>query len=302
MKLISILFILTSLLPACIMKEFQPVYERSVTAANYPSGSTVSYLENKFYVMGDDAAEILILGTDLKETGRIAIFPMGEQPRLPKASKADIEASVVINRDQKQLILFLGSGSVSPHRDSTFLLDPVSGEVTRLDSKSFFDELRENAREVNVEAAAMVDKDMVIGLRGNSTYPDNYIVVAGFDGMGLSYKRKILLSTPLGEAGISGMDYDDKEDILFITFSSEDTPNAYDDGQIGESYLAMVRYARSALIEDRLSISSVIKLSELSADLLHQKVESVSLMKDQRKLLLVADDDQGNTRLFIIKY
>ncbi len=302
MKLISILAILASLFSACDMKEVTPVYESSKVLNNYPSGSTICYLGDRFFIMGDDASEIMVLDDNMEEVERIKIFPGGEQMRLPKNSKADVESSVVIDYNGKPAVLFLGSGSYSPHRDSLFLLQYESKKVERIDAKVFFDKLRLDIPDLNIEAAAMLDQDLLLGLRANKTYPDNYLAVTGFNGLTFKLKRKILIQLPFSDAGISGMDYDTSEDILFITFSSEETSNSYDDGQIGESYLAFITNAAQALEQDRLVLTEIVTLSDLSPEFADQKIESVALTKDARRLLLVADDDKGNTKLFTLRY
>ncbi len=298
----SVLIILFSLLLACDMKEFKPVYEGSRVMESYPSGSTISRINEKFYVMGDDSAEILVLNENMEETGRILIFPKGEKLRLPKDSKADIEASVVINEESKPAVLFLGSGSLSPHRDSSFLLYPELNQVVRIDTKIFFDELRLQVNDLNIEAAAMLNGELLLGLRANTTYPENSIAIAEKREQSFSFKRRVLIESSLRNAGISGMDYDKEEDILFLTFSSEDTSNAYDDGQIGESYLAFLPNAKEALKQEKLILSNIIELSSLSSEFRNQKIESVSLTSEDRKLMLVADDDQGNTKIFTVRY
>lgn len=252
--------------------------------------------------MGDDAAEVLVLDDSMKERERIRIFPQGEQMRLPKDSKADVESSVVIDHNGKPSVLFLGSGSHSPYRDSAFLLEHELKQVQRIDTKTFFDRLRLEVKDLNIEAATMLDHELLFGLRGNTTYPDNYVVVADYTGLTFKFKRKVLIQSSLQDAGISGMDYDEKDDILFITFSSEDTSNSYDDGQIGESYLGFIANAKQALKQDKLIITELVKLSELSLEFIDQKIESVSLTKEPRKLMLVADDDNGNTKIFTLRY
>lgn len=117
------------------MKDLNPVYEHSIVAENYPSGSTISRINDMYYIMGDDAAEILVLNKKLEEIDRVEIFSKGEELRLPKTSKADVESSVVLVRQSKPAVLFLGSGSLSPHRDSTFIFDPELKKVTRIDTK-----------------------------------------------------------------------------------------------------------------------------------------------------------------------
>ena len=302
MKLITILLFLASLLSACDMRGLNPIYEASKVAENYPSGSTICQLNDKFYVMGDDSAEILVLNQDMEETGRIEIFTKGDEMRLPKDTKADVESSVAVNYQGKSAVLFLGSGSFSPHRDSIFLMDPELKQVTRIDSQKFYDSLRLEVNELNIEAAAMIDEELLLGLRANTSHPENYIAIAEIKELTFTFKRKILIQSSFENAGISGMDYHQDDDILFITFSSEDTSNAYDDGQIGESYLALVTDARSALKQQKLMLNRVVKLSDLSPEFRDQKIESVSLMNGHRKLMLVADDDKGQTKIFTIKY
>ena len=283
---------------SCNMKVPSFNYMGQKNQANYPSGSTVSYLDDHFYIMGDDASELLILNGELKETGRIPLFPQGEDKRIDKAVKADIESSAVINRNGKKLLLLLGSGSVSPHRDSAFLVDPQTKHIQRLDLESFYDQLRKDFKQLNIEGAALVGDELVLGIRANRTYPDNYLVVASSDVFSLRFKRKILIKLPVGGAGISGLDFDHRRDILFITFSTEDTPNAYEDGVAGDSYLAVIPDITRQLGQKELEIHSVTKLTDLNSDFFRQKIESVALTDEKDQLLLVADDDKGNTTLF----
>lgn len=287
---------------ACSMKDPNPIYIHCKIQDNYPSGSTISYLGGRFYIMGDDASEILILNELLEEKERVQIFPKGENIRTPKLIKADIEASLTMNHNGRGSILFLGSGSLTPHRDSAFLFDPQNKGFERIDFTKFYDELRTNFKQLNIEAATMIGGDFALGIRGNGSYPDNYIVLASSDIFSPEFKRKILVRLPVEHAGISGMDYDKQHDHLFITFSSESTFNAFDDGKIGESYLAIISEATQKLQNRELTINSLTKLTDLSADFKYQKIESVSLINGKRELLLVADDDRGNTKLFTLGF
>lgn len=284
------------------MKSSNPVYLSHKSADNYPSGSTVCFMGDLFYVMGDDATDILVLNDKLEELERIPLFPKAGTARIPKPLKADLESSVVIRQNGTQCILFLGSGSVSPYRDSAYLFVPETKNIRRIDFSGFYDQLRKQFAELNIEAAAMLGDELILGIRGNRTNPDNYIVLANPGKLPPEFKRKVLVKLPVEYAGISGMDYDGEQDILFITLSSESTPNAYDDGQIGESYLAIIQDARKQIQENELNISSLTKLSDLSPELGFQKIESVTQTGDKRQLLLVADNDLGNTDLFRIGF
>ena len=284
------------------MKDSDPLYLIHKSELDYPSGSTICFMNDLFYIMGDDASEILILNDKLVEVERVPLFPKDENIRIPKATKADIEASVVIRQNGIDCILFLGSGSVSPHRDYAYLFEPESKNIRRIDFSDFYDQLRNQFAHLNIEAATMLGKSLALGIRANRSNPDNYIALAIPGKLSPEFQRKVLLKLPVEHTGISGMDYDGERDILFITFSSENTSNSYDDGEIGESYLAIIQEAADQIQKSELYISSLTKLSELGPELKFQKVEAVSLTRDHRQLLMVADNDQGNTNLFRIGF
>ena len=284
------------------MKVSDPLYLIHKTELDYPSGSTICFMNDLFYIMGDDASEILILNDKLVEVERVPLFPKNENIRIPKATKADIEASVVIRQNGIDCILFLGSGSVSPHRDYAYLFEPESKNIRRIDFSDFYDQLRNQFAHLNIEAATMLGKSLALGIRANRSNPDNYIALAIPGKFTPEFQRKVLLKLPVEHTGISGMDYDGDRDILFITFSSENTSNSYDDGEIGESYLAIIQEAADQIQKSELYISSLIKLSDLGPEFKFQKVEAVSLTGDNRQLLMVADNDQGNTNLFRIGF
>ena len=297
-----VLYLISSLVLSCSMKEINLIYIDSKIQQNYPSGSTITYLNNHFYIMGDDASEMFVLNEDLKSKPSIPVFEKGENLRTPKATKADIESSYTAQIDGKELIVLLGSGSLTPHRDTAYVVNPEDSKVVRIDYSTFYNQLRKTFPLLNIEAATIIGDELALGIRANTSFPDNYIALASSNLQLPVFKRKILLELPVENTGISGMDYDEKNDILFVTFSSEATANNYEDGQVGESYLAIVLAAQGQLKSDVLKIKCLYKLSDLSIDFSYQKIESVSLVKGKRELLLVADDDLGETKLFRMKF
>lgn len=299
--ILSALFI-TTILSACKMNNKSPElsYEGSRYLEYYPSGSAISLMDGKFYLMGDDASDLMVLDSNLKEIQRIQLFSQKTAGRISKTVKADIEASLTLK--DRSGILFFGSGSVSPYRDSAFLVDPLNNNIQRLDLKPFYTQLRTQVDDLNIEAATLIGEEIVIGLRGNNTHPENYIIMAGSNISNLEFKGKIKLELPVTNIGISGMDYNLEKDLLFITFSTEDTSNSFDDGEIGDSYLALVYRVSTRIDQSELIIDSLIKLKDLSPDFRAQKVESVVFESKKHRLLLIADDDKGHTRLFTLKF
>src|SRR5688572_10775154 len=79
---------------------------------DYPSASSIEFVDRKLYLMGDDATYLLVLDTNLNILDSIPLLSHPET-RIPKETKPDLEASVV---NTENLFLF-GSGSLSPYRN-----------------------------------------------------------------------------------------------------------------------------------------------------------------------------------------
>jgi hypothetical protein len=97
------------------------------------------------------------------------------------------------------------------------------------------------------------------------------------------------------------MAYLEKEDVLLLTFSVEETANAYDDGQTGDSFLALVRNISTKTAEDRLTVDEWMPLTETDACFNKIKIESVAAGEDGT-LFLAADNDDGRTLLYSMRY
>lgn len=261
----------------------------------FPSGSAITYFEERLYLAGDDATEVVVLDTSLGEVERFQIFAGERGARIPKPVKADLESSAVITVGGKKQIWFLGSGSVSPHRDSVFALDPYQKTISPVLFDRFFHELDGQLRQTNIEAAAVVGDQLVVGARGNARHPDNYLLSVDPASGAILVKSKIRLSK---QVGISGMDYDETEDRLFLTFSSEETASSYDDGEIGNSFLAILDNGASVLKGGETNIPDLIDLSSISPEFSKEKIEGVAYLRESNQLILLSDDDQGGTRIF----
>lgn len=272
---------------------------------NYPSGSTISYYNNQLYLMGDDAASMLILDKNFDTQEEIKFFS-SDTPRIKKIEKADIESSEWILENDKAKLWLFGSGSLSPQRDSAFRFDPTTKGVERIELGSIYRKLRNSLiPELNIEAAAKVKEIFLLGSRGNLTHPQNYLIQASSNHLPPeSFARITLLNLPNG-AGISGMSYIGQQDILLITSSIENTFNAFEDGEIGGSYLGIVYDVSAKLAGEEIKPDEWINLATLHPDFTLQKIESVCTYENEEPgsvtAILVSDDDKGGTRLFRLK-
>src|SRR3569832_2353379 len=70
---------------------------------HYPSASGVEYFNDRYYVIGDDANDLLVLDSNLTPSDSIRLYSFAEK-RIPKAIKADLENNT-ITADKKILLL-----------------------------------------------------------------------------------------------------------------------------------------------------------------------------------------------------
>jgi hypothetical protein len=86
--------------------------------------------------------------------------------------------------------------------------------------------------------------------------------------------------------------------------SSEATNNAYDDGVIGDSYIGWVNGINQKLQQPDIMLDGLINLSEVSAAFKGEKIEGLCIESangDELILHLIADNDQGESRLFNVR-
>jgi len=106
-------------------------------------------------------------------------------------------------------------------------------------------------------------------------------------------------------AGVSGLFYYAEEDLLFFTASTEETPDAIQDGAIGDSYLGWVEGASGKLSRASVRADGLINLVKISPKLDAQKIESVCVERKTGRVFLlhlVADNDDGGSRIFKMEF
>ena len=271
---------------------------------NYPSASGIEYLNKQFFVIGDDANNLLILDSNLNPVDSIALYAYPAK-RIPKPLKADLE-SILVTNDKK--ILLLGSGSLSPNRNTGWLIDPVTKTKDSIRLDLFYDRLKESGlRELNIEGACAVPGYIVLSNRGNKSYPKNHLIIT----RAMFWKEQAhcpITVIPVGGnsdssvfKGISGLAYSRKTDRLIITVSTEDTRSAVEDGAIGKSYLWIVNDFSSKKNWKAINPNQVIDLDAMDAKFRGQKIESVCITGETRQflhLVLAADNDDGSSSIF----
>lgn len=276
--------------------------------SDFPSGSGIEFFDEKLYIIGDDAKDILVLDKKWKKQAAIPLFDSAEL-RIPKKIKADLEASAIIEVNKIPRLLTLGSGSTL-NRNRAILVNLDDHFKEEMDITGFYNRIKDDLDHVNIESAAVVLGMLVMGNRGNLTSPDNSIIVTDTDfwkhpaEAGWSKIEFDLPDTNGKVLGLSGMTYSRKNDWLLCTMSTEQTANTYEDGVIGDSYLAIVENASRKVSRKKMHVNELINLSEVSDSFKGYKLESCTIISEKTgrlKMHLVADNDAGQSFLFRIR-
>ena len=273
----------------------------------YPSGSGLAYHNGRIYLVGDDAPYMLVLDSSLNVVDSIQIIASSDK-RIAKERKPDPEALAIIKKNGMATMLAIGSGSLSPSRDSCFVLNMPGTEVRRVALASFYTRLKSlGMSTLNIEGAAFFPGGLLLANRGNKSFPKNHLIVTSENFWeNQSTAPVTMIETGISNdtsafGGVSGMDYSYNSDRLFMTVSTENTYSAYQDGEIGDSYVWIIDNLSGKLKPGSLYPDQIINLTGIDQQFNKQKIESVSIHSEHKNktvLVLTADDDKGGTVLF----
>jgi hypothetical protein len=261
-------------------------------------------LNNRFYVIGDDANYLLVLDSALQPVDSVSLYQFPEK-RIPKNLKADLEGITVIARNK---LFVTGSGSAEPYRNTAWLIDPVTRQKDSIRLDTFYRRLQfSGVGELNIEGIASLPGSIILSNRGSKGNPRNFLLFTSRN----FYARQAeapVVAVRVGSSGdstvfngVSGMTYTEKGDRLILTVSSENTSNSYDDGEIGKSYLWIIRNISSKKNWKAINPDQVIDLEKMDPRFRRQKIESVCVTKETHRflhLLLAADNDNGTSSIF----
>ena len=275
----------------------------------YPSASGIEYFENRFYIMGDDAASLLVLDSSFNQVDSIPLFQTASR-RISKDTKPDLESVSVVNVKDSNQLLLLGSGSLKPYRNLAMLFNPGTkfARVLRLDS--FYRRLiNYGIEEINLEGSTAIPGAFLLSNRGHKGYQRNHLIITSLDFPEKQQDAPISIIR-IGANndtnvfnGVSGLAYIPKSDRLLLSVSTEDTRSVYDDGAIGKSYIWIVNNISSKRRWKSINPNQVIDLESVDKRFAGQKIESVCLVKETKRFLhlcIAADNDDGTSTLFRI--
>lgn len=289
---------------------------KSFLLPDFPSGSSINYTEEKFYLIGDDATHVLVLDINYQKIELLELFAYAEK-RIPKADKIDLEGSVILEiNDEKHLLVM---GSASRKNRKTIIIIPL---VNHLSNKSqqhsifktedFIKRIKLNGpEEINLEGICIFQNNLLLANRGNRASAQNHLIVTDKDfwlrqDEARLFVVKLLLphNDDYKTLGVSELCYVESHNILLLTLTSEATDNAYDDGEIGDSFLGWIEHASNKLVAEGILMDGLINLGDIDPVFKNEKIEGIcveSVKETELILHLVSDNDSGESRLFKIK-
>ena len=280
---------------------------KSVTKlSNYPSASAIEFFNKQFFIMGDDARHMVILSNKLEMLGTIPLYTYNEN-RIPKNIKGDIEA-ITVTKDNH--LLLLGSGSLPPYRNGGWLIDPLTKQVDSFRLDTLYNRLQKlGMTTLNIEGVCAVPGFLLLANRGNNAWRHNDLILV--DESALSNQQEtpiaiIRLGANIDStvfSGVSGLAYAAQSDELLISMSTENTSSTIGDGAIGKSYLWVIKNFSTKTKRTTIEPDLIIDLEKVDGRFTGEKIESVCVVRETKKLLqlaLTADNDNGSSTIFQI--
>lgn len=273
-----------------------------------PSASGIIKFKEDFYVIGDDSPYLFQIDKNFDLLSKTLIYSSEKLQGgiIAKMDKPDFEAMEMIGDTE---ILIFGSGSKSPERDVCVLVE-LGEEISykEYNISLFYDHLRNlelmRGYELNIEGLAFYEDLLYLFNRGrNIIFSFSYKDFMGYCKTGSNFPipKTTLFSLPKInglEAGFSGATCFNGKPVIIFTAAVEDTPNAYDDGDILGSFIGVIELKNGEITNEFL----IQKIPDPGFPL---KVESVIVDKviseNQTDLVLVTDNDGAPSEIIRLR-
>lgn len=297
-------------LPANSLPAFK--INRIFTLEYLPSGSGLAIISGSVFIIGDDSPFLFELDKDLELHKKHLIKEeYAYEEKIPKLHKPDFESIAEEPSADGPVLYLFGSGSKSPERDELIVFQPnFTGKAKKYSLTPFYDILATfnggERESLNLEGAFISGKNLFLLNRAG-----NQLLIVAL----IEFKEFLEGSRTSGEmdiahyafrlpvkanvqAGFSGACTIPGTTKVVFTASLEDTGNWIDDGEILGSYLGILDTTKLADGQPLF----IEPLKNQKGTPLQDKLEGVAFNgfdeEGNVKLLIVADNDDGKTRVF----
>ncbi|MBS1565732.1 MAG: hypothetical protein JST39_15195 [Bacteroidetes bacterium] len=279
---------------------------------NYPSGSGIEFYDDKVFLVGETAGELLVMNKKWKKPERISLAATpknGSTGPLPQ-----FEAMTLLEMDKKPYLFIIGPGNnPAGSKAVLFNLETPGKEkgIQVIDLDVFYGRLKSaGLPDLNMEAIAEVYDYLVMVHRGNAANPDNYLVITR-PGFWQDQQNAMLQTVKIDFGakavkgmGISGITYSDFHEDLFLTITTDAESGGDDAG--GNSWLGVIEnlYRKIGREKVRMKINELIDLPSADKAFKGYNFEAVCIQSEKdhsMKLQLVADNAAGRSFVFKVQ-
>ena len=273
----------------------------------FPSGSGIEFYDDKIYLVGDDAHDVLVMNRKWKPQDLITLFDSPEE-RILESQKANPKTSTLFFISKKPHLLIPGSGS-NELSNNGILFNLLNKEIHMFDGSVFYERVKNaGIEELNIEGVTLVHDYLILSNRGSGNNPVNHLIITSVD----FYKKQqdvafqlVKLEPEQNAANVfvSGITYSDKHEILLLAISAKDS-SASTNEEIGESSsLGLIEnfYRKIGREKGRMKINEMIDLTGEDEKFKGHKIESLCIQSEKdhsMKIHLTAGGKDGATYLF----
>lgn len=271
------------------------------TIVELPSASGIVHYNGFYYVVGDDTPFLFKLNQEFEVVEKYVIYlPVDtlKNGRIPKSVKPDFEGLEMISEG---IFMVIGSGSKSPQRDHLSIIDTNNGfSVRPYPLTGFYKAFQKmeimKGSELNVEAIAYANDILFIfNRKKNVIFKMDYNALISYlsDAKPLPAIESVPYHLPQLngiEAGFSGATFYEKENVMLVTASVENTDNAYDDGEVLGSFVGILSLTSSDYSIRWHTINSKGAALKIESITVNRALENKAL-----EVILVADNDDGKS-------
>lgn len=283
--------------------------QRPTTSIPYPSASAGCLVNDEWWIIGDDAPEMLVIHPKRPDKTKFVPLPFygklhkGElhAQRQKKKTKHDIEAiSSYIDPQGGMHVLAFGSGSKSPQRDSGLYF--MNQQMSVVDWGPLYKQLRKASKisedDWNIEGAC---HDANGNLYLFNRKPSAMIILSAKDWFryleiksvpeieNIQVRTFELPAIKGKKSGFSGADFDATNKRIIFCSTVEISDDSYRDGEILGSFVGVIEWPSLEKIKIIQTIDGL-------------KLESVAInAKNSQEIWGLIDNDKGGSQLLTLK-
>ncbi len=273
---------------------------------NYPSCSGIEFYNDKIYLVGGEATNLLVMSKKWKKPGYLPLS--GAEQKNAATVKQELEAMTLLTMDKKPHLFIIGSGT-GPERNQAVLLNLKTEAPAFVDLSVFYNRIQAaGLPALNIEGIAQVYDYLALVHGGNNASPENYLIITTPDFWNNQENAPVqIVKIDFGAKGIKGMaisgiTYSDDHEDLFLTINI--APEA--GGEDGKSWLGIIEnlYRKIGREKIRMKVNQLVELPGAVPQFSGYTLGAVCIQSEKdhsMKMQLVAHNNSGKSGLFKVQ-